>query len=53
MAVSRRDFSHTCTACDNPWQYEDQFGKEFSESCDLSFTIDNANNASTSLRGLL
>lgn len=36
MAVSCRDFSHTCTACDNPWNYEDQFGREFSESCDLS-----------------
>lgn len=36
MAVSRRDFSQTCTACDNTWKYEDQFGKKFSESCDLS-----------------
>lgn len=36
MAVSPRDFSHTCTACDNPWHYEDQFGKKFSKSCYLS-----------------
>lgn len=36
MAVSRRDFSQTCTACDNTWRYEDQFGKKFSEHCDLS-----------------
>lgn len=36
MAVFSRDFSQTCTACDNPWEYEDQFGREFSESCDLS-----------------
>lgn len=34
--MSRRDFSHTCTACDNTWRYEDQFGKKFSESCDLN-----------------
>lgn len=36
MAVPRRDFSHTCTECDNPWKGEDQFGQRFGESCDLS-----------------
>lgn len=35
-AAPRRDFSHTCTECDNPWHGEDQFGMKFSESCHLS-----------------